>query len=303
MAGISCFPWNGGNCSVHDMVIFFFDSWLSDFHIDFTLQNISHNYGDHYGAEASDQHVLLPVFDINSIVSAYGSHQKHGRAVEKSKNLLEVESRIILGQVDSVGGVLYLPGHWTSLVITFKQPGILYGDSLRNPMPFDKALSFQRWIVHMLSQSGTKVQESQISISPLGIATQRDSNSCGLFALNAISHHYLQQKSPLLHSNPQSLRSYRMEIALGLLQKDAVSTLLNANFVIGIELMILNRLQATTQIYHLPSPIFHLLLSSNHSQKDYLYYRQLTFPSSTSLGTPPATFQQTSPAVLWLKIP
>ena len=231
MAGISCFPWNGDNCSVHDMVTLLSDSWLSDFHIDSTLQNISHNYGNHYGAEASDQHVLLPVFDINSIVSAYKGHQKHGCAVEKGKNLLEVERRIILGQVDSAGGVLCPPNHWTSLVITFKQPGILYGDSLRNPMPFDKASSFWRWIVHRLSQSGTKVQESQIPISPLGIATQQDSNSHGLFALNAISHHYLQQKSPLLHSNPQSLRNYQMEIALGLLQKGAVSTLLNANLL------------------------------------------------------------------------
>jgi hypothetical protein len=250
MAGISYFPWNGGNCTVHDMVTLLSDSWLSDFHIDFTLQKISHCYGDHYGAEASDQHILLPVSDIDSIASAYRGHQRHGNTAVKSKNLLEVENKIILGQVDSIGGVLHLSNHWTSLVIKFKQPRILYGDSLRSPIPFDKALSFQRWIAHMLSRSGSNFQESQISISSLEIATQQDSNSCGLFALNAISHHYLQQKSPLLQSNAISVRNYRMEIALKLLQEDAVSVFLNPNFITGLELMTLNRLQATIQPSH-----------------------------------------------------
>ena len=111
IAGISCFPWNGGNCSVHDIVILLSDAWLSDFHIDFTLQKISYNYSDHYGAETSNQHILLPVFDINSIVSAHMDHQEHGHAASKSKYLLEVENKIILGQIDSIGGVLHLPNH------------------------------------------------------------------------------------------------------------------------------------------------------------------------------------------------
>ena len=226
MAGLSCFPWNGANCSVHDMVSLLSDSWLSDFHIDYVLVKISHHYCSNYGAEASSQHVLLPVFELGSIVSAYRGGTGHGRAAEKSKHLLEVENRIILGQVNSVAGVLHLTNHWTSLVITFKPPRIFYGDSLENPMPLDKASSFRRWISHMLSRSGHEFQESDISIYSLEITVQQDPISCGLFALNAISHYYLQQNSPLLQSDILSLARYRMEIALELLQEGAVSLFL-----------------------------------------------------------------------------
>lgn len=225
MAELSCFLWNGGNCSAHDMVTLLSDSWLSDFHINFTLQKISHHYCDHYGAESSSFHAPLPVHDIGSIVSAYTGNQKYGHAAAKGKYLLEVENKIILGKINSIGGVLHLVNHWTSLVITFKQPRIFYGDSLGNSMPPNKALAFRRWIAHMLGRSGSTIQETQIPISPLEIAVQQDPNSCGHFALNAISYYHLQQNSPLLQSNTQSLKNYWMKIALELLQADAVSTL------------------------------------------------------------------------------
>ena len=78
----------------------------------------------------------------------------------------------------------------------------------------------------MLSQSGRGIQESDISIYSLEIAVQKDPFSCGLFVLNAISHYYLQQNSPLLQSDPLSLAHYRMEIALELLKEGAVSSFL-----------------------------------------------------------------------------
>ena len=77
----------------------------------------------------------------------------------------------------------------------------------------------------MLGRSESTVQEPQIPISPLEIAVQQNPNSCGHFALNAISYYHLQQNSPLLQSNTQSLKNYWMKIALELLQADAVSTL------------------------------------------------------------------------------
>ena len=199
MAGLSCFPWNGANCSVHDIVSLLSDLWLSDYHIDSVLTKISQHYFYHYGAEASSCHTFLPVFDIGAIVSAYKSSAHHRHAEDKGKCLLEVENGIILGNIHSVAGVLHLHNHWTSLVVTFKPPRIFYGDSLKNPMPSDKAFLFQQWISHMSSWSGCEVQESDISIYPLEIVPQQDSNSCGLFALNAISH-YHSSKTPLFCS-------------------------------------------------------------------------------------------------------
>jgi hypothetical protein len=88
----------------------------------------------------------------------------------------------------------------------------------------------------MLRRSGREIPESDISIYPLATSTQQDSNSCGLFALNAIEHNYIQQ-SPLLQSDIFSLASYRMEIALQLLQEDAVSVFLSKLFLMKSQLI------------------------------------------------------------------
>jgi len=118
------------------------------------------------GVEASKRCVFLTVFDLDSIVGTYGVSIRNARAADKCKQLLEVENRIISGHVDSVAGVLHLENHWTSLVITFRPPKILYGDSLRGSMPSNKTSSFQQWMCHMLSRSGHGIPESDISIYP-----------------------------------------------------------------------------------------------------------------------------------------
>jgi hypothetical protein len=162
--------------------------------------------------------------DLNSIVKAYkkGGNSYSGRTADKCKQLLQVENDIVKGHVDSITGALYLPNHWTSLIITFNPPKILYGDSLGGSMPLAKSSSFRRWICHMLSRSGKAIPESDISIYPLATTIQQDSNSCGLLALNAIEHHYLPD-SPLLQPDIISVAYYRMEIALQLLQGNTVS--------------------------------------------------------------------------------
>jgi len=223
MAGLSYFPWNGGNCSVHDMVSLLTDSWLSDFHIDYALTKISHHYHDCHGAEASNSHIFLSVSMLGLIATAYRGGVHHGRAADKTDQLLEVENKIICGHIKSAAGVLHLGNHWTSLVITFKPPRIFYGDSLANPMPPNKASAFQQWIFHMLSRSQHQVEISDICLFPLATTIQKDPNSCGLFALNAIGHHYLQQDSLLLQPDSLSVVQSRMEIALKLLHDGSVS--------------------------------------------------------------------------------
>lgn len=71
MAGLSFFPWNGGCCSVNDMVIILSDSWLNSFHIDYTLMKISGQYSDHLGDETPSRHAFLTVGDLDSIIEAY----------------------------------------------------------------------------------------------------------------------------------------------------------------------------------------------------------------------------------------
>ena len=73
----------------------------------------------------------------------------------------------------------------------------------------------------MLARSGRDIPISEISVFPLETEIQNDYDSCGLFALNAIDHHF--NNSPFLHSDVLPLAQYRMEIALGILQINTVS--------------------------------------------------------------------------------
>jgi hypothetical protein len=199
---------------------------LSDFHIDYMLEKIHDRYHSCYGVEVSNRHTFLTVYDLKSIAEAYEHGVRGVHGTNKRKQLLEIENRITCGDIDGAAGVLHLPNHWVSLVITFRPPKILYGDSLGRPMPPRKASAFQRWISHILSRSGCEILWSKISIHPLPTTVQQDQISCGLFALNAVSHHYLQQDSPLLESDNLSLAHCRMEIALEILHEGGVSLFL-----------------------------------------------------------------------------
>ena len=119
------------------------DSYFSDFHIDYTLKKTFYHHHNHYGDEISNHHTFLTVSDLNSIVTAYAVNIPNARATYKCQQLLDIENKIISGHIDSVAGVLHLTNHWTSLIVIFKPPKILYGDSLGNKMPPKKASAFQ----------------------------------------------------------------------------------------------------------------------------------------------------------------
>ena len=88
IAGLSYFPWNGGNCSVHDMVSLLTDSWLSNFHINYALTKISHHYHNYYGAEASNCHIFLPVSMLYRGVSIMDMQQTRPTSLWRLKTYL-----------------------------------------------------------------------------------------------------------------------------------------------------------------------------------------------------------------------
>jgi len=123
-----------------------------------------------------------------------------------------IENRIIMGEVDSFGGVMYLPNHWVSVVVDFKQLKIFYGDSLGQSMPDRQLSACECWIGHLTKRSANLPTGRGITHGTLPTGCQKDSVSCGLFAPNAIAHHYLQH--PLLPSDPVTLACRRIEVTL-----------------------------------------------------------------------------------------
>jgi hypothetical protein len=117
MAGLSCFPWNGGNCTVHDIVSLLTGAWLSDWHMDYVLSKISKFHHDYYGTESSNHHIFLPVIDVDSILKAYKGSIHSGNMNEKREQFLEAENKIIEGLIDILCHPIRLPHSKNGYVI------------------------------------------------------------------------------------------------------------------------------------------------------------------------------------------
>ena len=174
-----------------------------------------------HGSGVSRRHILATVDILGTITAFYGSWRtpiKTGNTLWGQ--LMRIENQIIEGKVDSVGGVYYLPLHWVSVVLSIQEGCILYGDSLGQPLPKLERHAFTQWIQHLKRRSNQEAGDGSVLVHPLSTAHQDDGISCGLFALNAISHHYLGH--PLLSPDEISLACNRMEIALDLLHANTV---------------------------------------------------------------------------------
>ena len=223
LLGLSSFSWSYGATYTCDITPLLSDSctesYLSSFHIDHTIGRIKTQYEEYHGPNTTNRHIFATVDHFNSIIRFYRNvHAKKEGSMWD--NLMVIENKIVTGEVDSLGGVMHLPLHWVSIVINFQQQEILYGDSLGQQMPDHEYRAFERWIKHLINRSTKLPIHNKITLNQLPTGHQNDGTSCGLFALNAIAHHYL--KHPLLSSNPIMLVCRRMEIALDIINSMTV---------------------------------------------------------------------------------
>ena len=131
----------------------------------------------------------------------------------------------VRGEVDSVGGAHYLPLHWVSVVFDIKAGHVLFGCSLKHRIPRVERYAFARWIWWLGKRSGRNLDVNSI---PVHTGYQDDAVSCGLFALNALDHHYLGHQ--LLPTNQISLVCAWMDIALDLLNGNMVGPIYYTQF-------------------------------------------------------------------------
>ena len=217
LLGLSSFSWSHWAAYTRDITSLLSnsseESYLSTFHIDHLIGRTRDQYKTQK-PDTADHHIFATVDELGSIIQFYGAvrMKKEGHLWE---NLMVIENRIIKGEVDSLSGVIHLPFHWVSVVIDFQQLQILYGDSLGQQMPNREHRACEQWMNHLLGRSVRFPPNSKVTLDQLPTGYQKDNNSCGLFAPNAIAHHHLG--CPLLPSDPIRLACYRMEITLDIL--------------------------------------------------------------------------------------
>jgi hypothetical protein len=218
LRGLSFFSWSRRAAYSGDILPLLsnsgLESYLNSFHIDHMIGQTRANFEREHGPNNSNHHIFATVDQLSAIIRFYSAvHAEKGGFLWD--NLMVIENKIITGEVNSLGGIIHLPAHWVSVVIDFRQLQILYGDSLRDAIPGRIHQAFKRWIEHLVTRSTKLPANIKTTLTQLPIGHQKDNNACGLFALNAIDHHYL--KSPLLPSDSIALVGCRIGIALSII--------------------------------------------------------------------------------------
>ncbi len=98
------------------------------------------------------------------------------------------------GTVTKLAGVACQGGnHWVAVIIDYPILESLYGDSFgKGPDPTIR-VSLIWWMKHHIQHTFT--------MKGLSIMKQKDNYSCGFMAFNAITHHILPKKHPMLLCN------------------------------------------------------------------------------------------------------
>lgn len=153
LLGLSSLSWSQGAAYTCDITPLLSDSpvesYLSSFHIDHVITQARAQYEkDH----TTNHHIFTTVDNFNGMIHFYSNihAKKEGYLWDALK---VIENRIILGEIDSLGGVMHLPLHWVSVVINFQQQQIFYGDSLGQKIPSREHCALEHWIRHLVGQS------------------------------------------------------------------------------------------------------------------------------------------------------
>ena len=203
LLGLSSVSWSRVGGYTCDITPLFADSsresYLTSFHIDHVISQTKAHYENNLGPHVTNPHIFATVDYFDAITQFYSTVHvgKQGYLWDK---LMAAENSIIKGEIHTLGGVIHLPEHWVSVVVDFQQQHILYGDSLGHNIPRREHCALEYWMKHLVDRSSKLPASNNITIHQLPIGYQEDTSSCGLFALNVVTHYYL--KNSLIDFDP-----------------------------------------------------------------------------------------------------
>ena len=170
LPGLSFTSWSQISGYTCDILPLFADSlresYLSSFHVDYIISQTQVQYQRIHRPDITSHCIFATVDHFNAILQFYGKVHA-GKQGSLWDNLMVIENRIIMGEVNSLGGVMHLPEHWVSVVIDFQQQQIHYGDSLGQKIPKREHHALEHWIEHLVNRSSKLPTGDKITICQL----------------------------------------------------------------------------------------------------------------------------------------
>ncbi|KAI0685926.1 hypothetical protein BC835DRAFT_1309731 [Cytidiella melzeri] len=119
----------------------------------------------------------------------------HGQFV-KYRAFRSLEFDLVNGHCETLGGIAYINNnHYTFIVICPSDTYVGYGDSMHADMPKDLRRGVLWWITRLIDQGlqcNKNVPVDQwLRRLPITSQAPYDSFSCGMLAVNALTHHYI----------------------------------------------------------------------------------------------------------------
>ncbi|THH14089.1 hypothetical protein EUX98_g9651 [Antrodiella citrinella] len=194
---------NGIATSCMELTTWCSHEWLSDIHVDQMLAILIYDILSHLPIS---RHKILPMSNTNKIVQLY--HLRHAPNAQypsdakPTRFIHDVGTSLQCGRLRSIGGIFHVNNnHWVALVADVEEKIIYYGDSL--DYSTSSAYDYVAGKVHAQAVAwwlGVHGIDGML-FDRLPISLQDDGYSCGLMSLNALAHHYLPKRHPLIHTS------------------------------------------------------------------------------------------------------
>ena len=183
-------------------------------------------------ADTSDSRYLIAPTELAMLILY--SHESHAEDEYRKQPIQQsVEEELIQRHRSAVASVSWTSvgtrGHWVPYIVDPIASTIFYGDPLGRRIPADLRDALQWWICDLRRRMGEPTTSP--IFEPILATSQEDSFSCGILSTNSLLHHLLPHGFPLVSKDAVSIKMYRIERTIEILELSAEPVCMSLNVV------------------------------------------------------------------------
>ncbi|KZS86416.1 hypothetical protein SISNIDRAFT_420937 [Sistotremastrum niveocremeum HHB9708] len=158
--------------------------WLEGDHINLMLDQLRESLTDRRARAADLDFKIATIANTMSLVSAFENQDERDYMTYSGfRQLRTLGCLMVSGKCAGVGMIMNINGnHWVAMVVDAHRRSIRYGDSFGHPIPDTLLETIHWWIRHHY------VTTQDFELTHLPVTHQNDGFSCGMLAMNALSH-------------------------------------------------------------------------------------------------------------------